>query len=176
MATPNPNEPEKVRNIVCFFIFGVISLVYDETSLVAAQDILAGSVTATTAVILAIALPVLFVKLTAPWFMQKFSYASKVTVILVLFISGLLIIISVHHAQWRLLGVSVLEVGVASSEITFLALTAYYQDVTVSAFVGGVGFASLLGPLYYTGTIPFLASACLLYRFLRPKFEPGQPM
>ena len=45
---------EKMRNILCFVAFGILSLVFDEMSLIAAQDSLAGSRIATSNVIIAI--------------------------------------------------------------------------------------------------------------------------
>ena len=144
---------EKARNIICFFALGVLSLVYDEISLAAAEDVLSGSKIATTNVIVAIALPVLVVKTSAPWFLQKCSYLYKSCIVVLLLLAGLIVIVSVEKVHWRLLGISIIESGVSFSEITFLALTAAYQEVTVSAFVAGIGVASLLGPLYYTGEV-----------------------
>lgn len=147
--TTNPRE--SARNIACFFILGVLSLIYDEISLAAAEDVLAGSIIPTTIVIIAISVPVLAVKATAPWFLQKCSYLHKSLVVVFLLVTGLIVIVSVQNVHWRLFGISVIESGVSFSEITFLALTACYQEVTVSAFVAGIGVSSLLGPLYYTG-------------------------
>ena len=45
---------------------------------------------------------------------------------------------------------SIVESGVATSEITLLSLTASYEHITVSAFAAGVGVSSFVGPLYYT--------------------------
>ena len=147
------NSSEKTSNIACFFFLGVLSLIYDETSLAAAQDVLAGSKIATTAVILAIALPVLAVKTSAPWFLQNCSYLTKACISALLLLTGLVVLVSVHPFHLRLFGISIIESGVSFSEITFLAMTAFYQDTTVSAFVAGIGVASLVGPLYYTGEV-----------------------
>lgn len=144
---------ESARNIACFFVLGVLSLIFDEISLAAAEDVLAGSVIPTTIVIISIAVPVLGVKTTAPWFLQKCSYSHKSFVVVILLVTGLIVIVSVQNVHWRLFGISVIESGVSFSEITFLALTASYQEVTVSAFVAGIGVSSLLGPLYYTGEL-----------------------
>ena len=149
------NSKENARNVACFFVLGVLSLVYDEISLAAAEDVLAGSNIPTTIVIIAIAVPVLGVKTTAPWFLQKCSYLHKSCVVVFLLVTGLITIVAVQNVHWRLLGISVIESGVSFSEITFLALTASYQEVTVSAFVAGIGVSSLLGPLYYTGNYKF---------------------
>ena len=145
------SHKESRRTVVCFFFFGVLSLIYDEISVIAAEDVLAGSTVATSTVVLSIALPVLLIKLTAPWVVQGVSHIKKVLLIILLFISGLIILVFTPHISGRLLGVSVTEAGVSLSEITFLSLTAFYEHVTVSAFVAGIGTSSLVGPLYYTG-------------------------
>ena len=137
-----------------FFIQNLLITVRNTTyeiSLAAAEDVLAGSIIPTTIVIIAIAVPVLGVKTTAPWFLQKCPYLHKSCVVVFLLVTGLIVIVAVQNVHWRLFGISVIESGVSFSEITFLALTASYQEVTVSAFVAGIGVASLLGPLYYTG-------------------------
>lgn len=141
---------EKGRNILCFFVFGILSLIYDEISLIAAEDILSGSTIATTTVILSIAIPVLAIKLAAPWFFQRVSYLKKIVLVVVLFLGGITTLVCSQRISGRLAGVSFVETGVATSEITFLSLTAFYEHITVSAFVAGVGVASFIGPLYYT--------------------------
>ena len=146
-----PVAKEKARNIICFFALGVLSLIYDEIWVTAAEDVLSGSKIATTNVIIAIALPLLAVKISAPWFIQKCSYLYKSGIVVFLLVAGLIVIVSAESVRLRLFGISIIESGVSFSEITFLALTAAYEDVTVSAFVAGIGVASLLGPLYYTG-------------------------
>ena len=150
-ADEGSNAEESSRSIACFFVLGILSLIYDEISLAAAEDVLAGSKIPTTIVIIAIAVPVLGVKITAPWFLQKCAYSLKSTLVVFLLFAGLIVVVSAHNVHWRLFGISVIESGVSFSEITFLAMTACYQQVTVSAFVAGIGVASLLGPFYYTG-------------------------
>ena len=141
---------EKGRNIVCFFFLGILSLIYDEICLIAAEDILAGSTFATTTVILSIAIPVLIVKLVAPWFSQRVSYLKKILLVIVLLLGGLMTLVFSPHIPGRLAGVSFVESGVATCEITVLSLTAFYVHITVSAFVAGVGVSSFVGPLYFT--------------------------
>ena len=146
----NLENKEKGRNIACFFFFGVLSLIYDEICLIVAEDILAGSTIATTTVILSIAVPVLVVKLTLPWFLQSVSYWKKISLVILFFIGGLITLVFSLRIPGRLMGVSIVESGVAASEITLLSLTAFYEHITVSAFVAEVGVSSFVGPLYYT--------------------------
>ena len=149
----DPSTPclRRLRNIVCFFLFGLTMASLAEVLLVAAQDLLSGSSLATTTVILALTVPSVMGKLAAPWFMQKFPYSCKVPFITVLYIGGLLVIFMTGPVEWRLLGASAIQLGCSLSEISFLALTSFYPDVTVNAFTAGLGGAALIGPLYYTG-------------------------
>ena len=73
--------------------------------------------------------------------------------VVVFFLGGLTTLVSSQRILGRLAGVSVIESGVATSEITFLSLTAFYEHITVSSFVAGVGLSSFIGPLYYTSTL-----------------------
>ncbi|EDO34458.1 predicted protein, partial [Nematostella vectensis] len=101
--------------------------------LTAAQDFLSGSKIATTTVILCIAIPVIAVKSTIPWVTQRVPYNVKIPVITFVFMGGLLTLVLAPRVGYRLVGVSVVEVGVACSEITIMSLTAFYGDVTVDA-------------------------------------------
>jgi hypothetical protein len=126
-------------------------MVYDEITLISAQDVLAGSSLATTTVVISIALSILFMKLTVPWVMQSVSYLAKIVIIVLFLVCGLLTLVCSSQIPWRLVGVSIIEAGVSTSEITLMSLTAYYDPITVSAFVAGIGMSSVFGPFYYTG-------------------------
>lgn len=101
------DNPEKGKNIVCFFVFGILSLIYDEICLIAAEDILAGSTIATTTVILSIAIPVLAIKLTAPWFFQHISYFKKILLVMAFFLGGLITLVYSQRISGRLAGVGI---------------------------------------------------------------------
>lgn len=150
------------RTVLCFFFFGLLTMVYDEITLVAAQDVLAGSSIATTTVVLSIAFSVLSMKLTVPWVMQTIPYLVKIIIIVLVLVSGLLTLVCSSEIPVRLAGVSIIEAGVSTSEITLMSLTAFYDPITVSAFVAGIGMSSLFGPFYYTGrSVGFTTGGCL---------------
>lgn len=147
---------ETFKQIVCFFFFGLLCLVYNVIVITAAPDVLSGSSFATSSVMISESLPTFLVKLIAPWFMQKVSYLKRVVVIVLLCLTGLIVLVTAGEPQWRLVGFFILCLGSSLSEITFLALTSQYEHVTISAFVAGVGCSSLVGTLYYTGWfLPF---------------------
>lgn len=139
------------KTVIIFFFFGLLAMLYDEMALISAQDVLAGSDIATTTVVLSIASSVLAMKLTVPWVMQSMSYLVKIFVIIAFLLSGLLALICAYEIQFRLLGISIMEAGVSTSEITFMSMTAFYDPITASALVAGIGMSSLVGPFYYTG-------------------------
>lgn len=139
------------RTVIIFFFFGLLAMLYDEMALISAQDVLAGSDVATTTVVLSIASSVLAMKLTVPWVMQSMSYMAKIVVIIILMLWGLLKLICAYEIEVKLLGISIMEAGVSTGEITFMSMTAFYDPITASALVAGIGMSSLVGPVYYTG-------------------------
>lgn len=141
------------RTVIVFFFFGLLAMIYDEMAIISAQDVLAGSNIATTTVVLSIASSVLVMKLTVPWIMQSVPYLCKIVIIMLFLLSGLITLVSSSEILYRLFGISVMEAGVSTSEITFMSMTAFYDPVTASAFVAGIGMASLVGPFYYTGQL-----------------------
>ncbi|KAK3735668.1 hypothetical protein QZH41_002560 [Actinostola sp. cb2023] len=156
METDHEKKDGRPRTVIVFFFFGLLSMVYDEIALISAQDILSGSNIATTTVVLSIATSVLTMKLSVPWVMQSVPYLVKVVVIVALLLSGLLTLVCSCEIVYRLLGISIMEAGVSISEITFMSMTAFYDPVTASALVAGIGMSSLVGPLYYVALTTWL--------------------
>ena len=76
------------RNIACFFAFGILSFIYDTTSIAASEDVLSGSDIPTAVVSIAISAPILALKVTAPWFPQKCSYLLKSCLVVLLLFVG----------------------------------------------------------------------------------------
>ena len=145
------SQPSRIKIVVCFSIFGLISMVIKQMILTATQDILTGSHIASSTVILAASLPEILVKVSCPWFCQNCSYQLRTATVVLLDIGGLLIIIIASDVHWRLVGVAVVCSADAFGEITFLALTPFYGDIAASAVAAGLGMSSLLGPYFYTG-------------------------
>lgn len=148
MDTPNEG---KNKTAFLFFCFGVLTIVYHETMLAAASDVLAGSsITAATGILVA-GVPPVVVKLTMPWMLQKIPHICKMAIIFILFACGLITLVVSPDPAVRLAGIGVAEVGTSLAEITLLSLTAFYSPVTTNAFAAGLAAGSVIGPLYYTG-------------------------
>ena len=142
---------DRIKTVVCFFIFGLVSMVVPEMIYTATQDILTGSQIASSTVILVASSCNIAVKTVCPWFVQNCSYKIRTATVTLLSIGGLVIIILASDVRWRLVGVAVAGGSGALSEITFLPLTSFYDKISKSAFAAGIGMSSLLGPYLYTG-------------------------
>ena len=116
-----------------------------------AQDILAGTNIPTTALLASHVGPMVLVVTTAPWFMNKFSYFTRIMAVFLFISFGLLLIIFVNGVPGKLCGVALYAVAHGLGEITILALGAFYGEIALTAFAAGSGAGILVGPLYYTG-------------------------
>ena len=144
-------ERERLRTVMAFFIFGTSIYAFISLGIVAAQDILAGTFIQTSMVFVAFLVPNFLIALIVPYFMQKISYFVRIIAFTLALISGFLILVLVKQIHWKLIGVGIAAFGVGVGEITFIAFTSFYHEVTSSAFSAGTGVGFALGPLYYTG-------------------------
>ena len=117
----------------------------------ASQDILSGLKLPTATILVCFVAPVMITKIIAPWFIQKISYAAKVSFIALCMILGLGLVVFVEDIKVKLTGIALNAMATGASEVTFLALTSFYPQTYISAFVAGTGMACLVSPFYYTG-------------------------
>lgn len=144
-------QKESFHTVIAFFIFG--TLIYAMYSLViaAAQDILAGTLIQTSMVLIADIGPYFLVTLIAPCFIQKISYFTRISTVFMSGIVGLLMLAFSEQLYWKLIGVGITSFGYGVGEVTFLALTSFYHQTTLSAYSAGTGTGFVIAPLYYTG-------------------------
>lgn len=147
---PSEKERERLRTVAAFFVFG--ALIYATYSLViaGAQDILAGTFIQTSMVLVADIGPYFVVTLIAPYFMQKIPYFVRIATVFLTGIGGFLMLAFAKQVHWKLMGVGIASFGYGVGEVTFLALTSFYHEVTVSAYSAGTGAGFIIAPLYYT--------------------------
>ena len=147
----NHREKEKPVTILAFYIFGF--LIYAIYSLIisGAQDILAGTLVPTSAVLVANVGPYFVITVVAPYFIQKIAYFPRLLAIFFLEATGLIMVATAKRVGVRLLGVSLSSFGFGLGELSFIAMTSFYHDTAVSAFSAGTGTGISLAPLYYTG-------------------------
>lgn len=167
-------QQERLRTVTAFFIFG--TLIYATYSLViaGAQDILAGTFIQTSMVLVADIGPYFVVTLIAPYFMQKIPYFARITTVFLSGIGGFLMLAFATQVHWKLIGVGIASFGYGIGEVTFVALTSFYHEVTLTAYSAGTGAGFVIAPLYYTGKSELLifllfsnsTLACLVLKIL----------
>ena len=144
-------ERSAALNILAFYVFGTLNFFNQEMLFTASEDILSGRKLPTSTILVCFVTPLMIVKLISPWFIQKIPYIVKVTTICTCMIVGLLLITLVESIKAKLFGIALNAMATGAGEMVFLALTAFYPQVCISAYVAGTGMASLVAPLYYTG-------------------------
>nr|XP_020648511.1 battenin isoform X1 [Pogona vitticeps]XP_020648512.1 battenin isoform X1 [Pogona vitticeps] len=170
----NPDACSLRRNNLGFWLLGLCNNFAYVVMLSAAHDILshqkvpAGNGTgpvphdanasrydcnpiSTGAVLLADILPTLLIKFSAPFCIHLFPYGLRVAIcVLTAWGSFLLVAFSTGTAQ-SMAGVVLASISSGLGEITFLALTSFFDSTVVSAWSSGTGGAGLIGALSYLG-------------------------
>ena len=164
-------ERERLRTVTAFFIFGTLSYATYSLVIAGAQDILAGTFIQTSMVLVADIGPYFLVTLIAPYFMQKIPYFARITTVFLSGIGGFLMLSFSKQVHWKLIGVGISSFGYGVGEVTFLALTSFYHEVTVSAYSAGTGAGFVIAPLYYTGMFVFICSVVTVCVSISLKFE-----
>eukprot|EP01121_Diplochlamys_sp_Union-15-3_P015418 TRINITY_DN5093_c0_g1_i2.p1 TRINITY_DN5093_c0_g1~~TRINITY_DN5093_c0_g1_i2.p1 ORF type:complete len:436 (+),score=47.59 TRINITY_DN5093_c0_g1_i2:80-1387(+) len=139
---------EKARNLIAYFILGLMNNFAYVVFLSAALDIL-GNKLPPALVLLADIFPGLAVQAVAPFFFEKIPYAIRVWIITLLAV-GSFVIVGAFNPVWvRILGVVLASISSGLGEITYMALSSYYHKNTISFYSSGTGAAGILGSLMY---------------------------
>lgn len=140
---------ESPRNLIAFFLAGLINNFGYVVMLSAAEDMLQGYDIPVSAVLVADIVPSLLVQAAAPWFMQSIPYWLRVSGVVVFGIASF-ILPAVACAIWlKFFGIVLGSIACGFGEITFLALTSHFDKNTVSTFSSGTGGAGVLGSVFY---------------------------
>lgn len=94
--------------------------------------------------------PYFAVTLIAPYFIQKVPYFVRIATVFLSEIGGFLTLSFAKQVHWKLIGVGIASFGFGVGEVTFLALTSFYHEITLSAYSAGTGAGLVIAPLYYT--------------------------
>ncbi|ETE72672.1 Battenin [Ophiophagus hannah] len=105
----------------------------------------------TGAVLLADILPTLFIKFSAPFCIHLFPYGLRVAICVTSAWGSFLLVAFSTNTTQSLLGVVLASISSGLGEITFLALTSFFNSAVVSAWSSGTGGAGLIGALSYLG-------------------------
>lgn len=148
---PSASKPSASGlTVFCFYICGTLSFFNQELLYTASEDILSGRDLPTATVLVCFVVPLLAVKVLAPWFIQRIPYAVKVSFIALTMALGLAVIAFVEEIALKLVGIVLNALASGTAEVTFLGLTSFYPQICISSWVAGTGMASLVSPLYYT--------------------------
>lgn len=152
-AAELPKKPKKenFKNIIAFYSFGALIYTVYSIIIAGAQDILAGTFIPTAAVLVTNVGPYFLVTMLAPYFINRIPYSIRIFFIYLTFTIGLFTIVYAKEVYMKLVGICMTSLGAGTGEVSFFTLTAYYEQVTVSAYSAGTGTGFILGPLYYTG-------------------------
>ena len=142
---------EQGRNMLAFFMFGILLKLPSEITVTATADILAGSSIATGAATVTKGVANVLCILTLPWFLEKLPFSTKVALIICSYAAGFITMAIADSAIVRLIGLCMAEFGRAESTMTVFSTTAFYSDVSISTIAAGTGVGTVLGSLYYTG-------------------------
>ncbi|KAJ6654418.1 hypothetical protein lerEdw1_007011 [Lerista edwardsae] len=105
----------------------------------------------TGAVLLADILPTLLIKFSAPFCIHWFPYGLRVTICVISALGSFLLVAFSTGPVQSLTGVVLASISSGLGEITFLALTSFFDSAVVSAWSSGTGGAGLFGALSYLG-------------------------
>uniref|UniRef100_A0A0B8RSG0 Battenin n=1 Tax=Philothamnus irregularis TaxID=1899461 RepID=A0A0B8RSG0_9SAUR len=105
----------------------------------------------TGAVLLADILPTLFIKFSAPFCIHLFPYGLRVSICVTSAWGSFLLVAFSTSTTQSLLGVVLASISSGLGEITFLALTSFFNSAVVSSWSSGTGGAGLIGALSYLG-------------------------
>ncbi|XP_058037542.1 battenin [Ahaetulla prasina] len=109
------------------------------------------NIISTGAVLLADILPTLFIKFSAPFCIHLFPYGLRVAICVTSAWGSFLLVAFSTSTTQSLLGVVLASISSGLGEITFLALTSFFNSAVVSAWSSGTGGAGLFGALSYLG-------------------------
>ncbi|XP_041937733.1 battenin isoform X1 [Alosa sapidissima] len=106
--------------------------------------------TSTAAVLLADILPTLFIKLFAPFFIHAVPYGFRVLVCIGSATASFLVVSLSTSVGMSILGVIFASVSSGLGELSFLALTVYFDRAVLSGWGSGTGGAGVGGALLYS--------------------------
>eukprot|EP01091_Cochliopodium_minus_P010382 TRINITY_DN2730_c0_g1_i1.p1 TRINITY_DN2730_c0_g1~~TRINITY_DN2730_c0_g1_i1.p1 ORF type:complete len:415 (+),score=74.71 TRINITY_DN2730_c0_g1_i1:22-1245(+) len=142
---------ESWRNLIAFFLIGLINNYSHVIIISAAKDILnhGDLYMPTGAILLADTFPNLITKIIAPFFMHKIPYPIRVVAIFASFAGSFQLVAWPKSIFLKLLGVCINSFATGLGEVTFLSRSSYYHKNTVSAWGSGTGAAGIVGSLFY---------------------------
>lgn len=132
-------EPESsTRNIIGFFILGLVNNFAYVVFLSAAEHMIP---TCTGCILLADVVPSVLIGLVAPFFMHYIPYNIRILVICAFSLASFQFVAWFDHIAIKTIGVACGSIACGLGEITFLAMSSYYNK---DVLVGWVNFIILI--------------------------------
>lgn len=142
------SRASNLRVASSFWVFGLLNNVLYVVILSAAID-LVGATTPKGVVLLADVLPALIAKVTAPFYIQRVPYSLRIFCLIGLSFGGMQLIAAGQSFWPIMIGICMASLSSGFGEITFLALTHYYDRTAVHGFSSGTGAAGLVGSFLF---------------------------
>ncbi|KXJ12193.1 hypothetical protein AC249_AIPGENE9762 [Exaiptasia diaphana] len=151
------SRKESPKTIILFCMFGFMVCFLAGAVLTAAEDILEKDLTEQTGVVWVVySIPFLVFTGFVTWIFDRVSTIIIVVSFFPLMVFGIAFLALPNITWLKLVGVFLVGTVDCVSEVTAVALTAYFDRVTIMAFCIGSGVSYVIGPLYYTD-VPSLA-------------------
>eukprot|EP01124_Arcella_intermedia_P019853 TRINITY_DN2720_c0_g1_i1.p1 TRINITY_DN2720_c0_g1~~TRINITY_DN2720_c0_g1_i1.p1 ORF type:complete len:508 (+),score=63.32 TRINITY_DN2720_c0_g1_i1:26-1525(+) len=139
---------EHPRNLISFFILGLVNNFAYVVFLSAAGDILNGALPPAV-VLLAEMIPIIAAQGVAPLFIERIPFRFRVVVITIMASGAFALVGFTDLIETKILGIVIGSISSGFGEITFMALSSFYNSDTVSAYSSGTGGAGIFGSLAY---------------------------
>ncbi|CAB3398040.1 unnamed protein product [Caenorhabditis bovis] len=118
-------------------------------------------------------LPSLIVKLTFPFFINRFPFGIRVGIVCLLQFAAYFVVAFSVSIPMSLFGVVLVSLSGGLGEITFLGLSAHYQRIAIAGWSSGTGMAGLLGSFAFAFlTEPHMANLSAKTALLIQLFIP----
>lgn len=135
-----------LRNLIAFFIAGLLNNFGYVLLLTAAEDLLHGYA---GIILLCCIIPSLIVKATAPLYFHFIPYNIRVVALVVLSCASFQTVAWFDNIYIKLTGVVLSSISSGGGEVTFLQMSSYYHKNVVSTWSSGTGGAGILGAFTY---------------------------
>lgn len=132
-----------------FFLFGLLNNILYVVILSAAVD-LVGALTPKAVVLLADVVPLLLVKVCAPFVVHLIAYPVRVWSLVGLLSVGMVVVSQSPSVGLKIGGIVLASILSGLGELTFLQLTHFYRETdAISGFLSGTGGAGLAGSFIF---------------------------
>lgn len=140
--------PTYARNLISFFVFGLVNNFAYVIFLTGADDILNNRYP-TSVVLLSEMLPILIAQGVAPLFIEYMPFWIRLIFLSLSTTGAFVLMASTNNAIVSIVGIVIASLSSGFGEITYMGLSAGYDKNTVSLYSSGTGGAGVFGAFTY---------------------------